>query len=554
MSKGRIFGASIGNCIHIVSLMKFLSRAENEGFDCTLLGAGVGIRDLVEVLQDSEPDWAVISYRLTPEVGHRLFEELRDQIEKIAPLKTQFIVAGTPPVLEVGASTGIFEFGFSDADASPEIEKFLHPERNPADLRYQDLQILSQRIKYFSPFPLIRHHFGLPSLKETVNGARIIAESGVVDILSIGPDQNCQESFFRPDEIDEKYKGAGGVPIRSEEDFKAIYAATRCGSYPLVRSYAGTRDLVAWGELLERTINIAWGAVPLMMYSELDGRSDRPLKSAIEENQAAIRWYARNDIPVEVNESHQWALRFTSDIIEVAIAYIASYNAKKMGVKEYVMQYMLNTPPGVSPVMDLAKMFAKRDLVESLHDNTFTSYRMVRTGLASLSSDLDIAKGQLASSITIGMALNPHIVHVVGYSEGDHAATPEEVIESCKIIRGAIKSSLLGIPDMTRDEAIVTRKEKILTEVGYLIESIKVLGEDQSDPLTNPEVLARAVRLGLLDAPLLKGVKCASGKIMTKIVNGSSCTIDPLTKKQIDERTRVIHIMKENSIRERLKE
>jgi hypothetical protein len=144
--------------------------------------------------------------------------------------------------------------------------------------------------------------------------------------------------------------------------------------------------------MLEETINIGWGAIPITWYSELDGRSTRPLVQAIEENQKAISYYASKDIPVEINESHQWALRNTSDIIEVATAYIASYNAKNLGVKDYVMQYMLNTPPGISFEMDTAKMLAKIELVESLHDQDFRSYRMIRTGLASLSADPDFAK------------------------------------------------------------------------------------------------------------------------------------------------------------------
>jgi hypothetical protein len=38
--------------------------------------------------------------------------------------------------------------------------------------------------------------------------------------------------------------------------------------------------------------------------------------------------------------------------------------------------------------------------------------------------DPDYAKGQLAASVYLQMALKPSIVHVVGYVEAHHAATP----------------------------------------------------------------------------------------------------------------------------------
>ena len=83
--------------------------------------------------------------------------------------------------------------------------------------------------------------------------------------------------------------------------------------------------------------------------------------------------------------------------------------------------------------MDLAKALAMRELVESLADDSFRPLRQVRAGLPFLSGDLDVAKGQLAASTFSSMALGPHIIHVVGYSEAEHAAGPAVVIESCKI-------------------------------------------------------------------------------------------------------------------------
>lgn len=140
---------------------------------------------------------------------------------------------------------------------------------------------LPERITVKYPFPLLRHHFGLPSVAETVAGARRISEAKVVDVVSLGPDQNAQEFFFEPHKMDETHKGAGGVPLRRKEDLIAIFEASRTGNFPLLRCYSGTNHLKEWAYLLHETICIAWGAVPIFWYSELNGRSKRPLPFAI---------------------------------------------------------------------------------------------------------------------------------------------------------------------------------------------------------------------------------------------------------------------------------
>jgi hypothetical protein len=396
------------------------------------------------------------------------------------------------------------------------------------------------RIQASLPMPLIRHHFGLPSLEETVKGARAIAESELVDIISIAPDQNAQEAFFKPTEMDPQMDGAGGVPLRRPEDLRSIHEATRLGNHPFLRCYSGTNDLVKWAEMLKETIDVAWGAVPLTWYSELDGRSKRSLKEAIAENQTAIKWYAEHGTPVEVNESHQWAMRRSGDVIELATAYLAAYNAKCLGVKNYICQFMFDTPRGVSPVMDLAKMSAKVELVESLRDEKFKVIRMVRSGLQSFSASPNIAKGQLASSVYVAMALRPHIVHVVGFSEADHAARPDEVIESCEIARGAVSKAMLGTASQDSDPRLVARKTMLLNETKFLLDAMKRLnGSSTQDPFTSPELLAKAVTEGLLDASDFRGSKVARGKIVTALVDGACVAVHPNTGKPITEKERI---------------
>ena len=533
-----ILGASIGKCVHVAGIMKFLNLAHDLGYQTHFLGPAVPVDKLLDEIEKINPDIAALSYRLSPESAGSVFKELKDGISK-RDIKKRFFLGCTPPVAEVAKNTGLFEWIVTEATPYEEIISFLKGEKGKGkEAKYP--QDLVERIKYNAPFPLIRHHFGQPSLQDTIKGAKEIALSGVLDILSLGPDQNAQESFFRPDEMDPKQDGAGGVPLRTPDDLKAIYNATRCGNFPLVRCYSGTQDLLKWAEMSVETINNCWGAIPLSWYNRLDGRSKRPLPDSMKENQDVIVWYARQGVPVEVNEAHQWSLRNAHDVVAVATAFLGAYNAKKLGVKYYVSQYMFNTPPDTSPQMDIAKMLAKIALIERLHDDNFVSFRMVRAGLSSLSIIPEIAKGQMASAIYTGMFLKPHIVHVVGYCEADHAARHDEIIESCKIAKGVIKDCLLGLPNIASDEAIQKRKEELISETMVLLNAIKELSKDRdTEPWTDPDVLTRAIKTGLLDAPNLKGNEFANGEVVTGVINGACLALSPETCKPLSESERL---------------
>ena len=535
----KVLAASIGNCVHVSGVQAFLDIARSLGHETVFLGPAVSIQSLIAAAKELKPDVVAVSYRLSAESARPLLDEFRSQVTGSPELsRLRYLFGGTPPVVELARATGIFGACFDGTESRSAVVDAL-TGKSPSSTPVRHAEDLVSRIAA-SSFPLIRHHFGQPSLEKTIEGAAHIAESGLLDILSIAPDQNAQESFFRPDEMDRKLDGAGGVPVRGPEDLRALYAATRRGNHPLLRCYSGTRELIKWAEMLKDTIKVAWGAVPLTWYSELDGRSKRSLMEAITENQAAIRWYSENGVPVEVNESHQWALRRSGDVIEVATAYIAAYNAKALGVRDYVCQFMFDTPRGISPAMDLGKMLAKVDLIQPLASDKFRIIRMVRSGLSSFSPDPNIAKGQLASSVYSSMAIGPQIVHVVGFSEGDHAATADEVIESCAIARGAIMRAMLGKPEVSADPKIAARRTQLVEETRLLVESIRRLRNGgKGDSLTSPHVLAEAVQEGLLDAADLRGSKVARGRILTEIVEGACVALNPVTRLPLPEKDRI---------------
>lgn len=542
--KNKILGASLGHCVHVAGILNFLNLAKSHGYEILFLGPAVSLGKLEEAIKRHNPDVIALSYRLTPRVLEKLLTSLKKEVKKNEWQDKIFIFGGTPPAAEVARKTGLFDAVFGGQVLTEEVISFLKGHIEEAKQEEVPPQNLIDRIHFKAPYPLLRHHFGLPDLEQTIRGTREIALSEAIDIISLGPDQNAQESFFRPDEMKKEQDGAGGVPLRKPEDLETTYKASRCGNFPLLRCYSGTRDLVKWADMSLRTINIAWGAVPLCWYNQLDGRSERTPFESIRENQQAMRWYGEHNIPLEVNESHHWSLREAPDSVAVATAFLAAYNAKKMGAKHYVAQYMFNTPAGTSPPMDLAKMLTKIELIESLHEKNFKTIRQTRTGLASLSSDPDVAKGELAGSSLYQMALEPKIVHVVGFCEGDHAAMPSDVIESAKIVQGVIKNFSSESSSILNDSRIKDRKEELVEETKLLLLAIKSLFSGKvEDPWSDPRTIAQAIKIGLLDAPHLCGNPCAAGKVFTQIREGACVAVDLRSGKPLKETERIKRIL-----------
>lgn len=531
-------GAALGNCVHVAGLLNFLKLAEQEGYQTVSLGTAVPVGKLVAEIERRQPELVAVSYRLTPEVGRKLLEALAQQVRERSLGDRAFVFGGTEPVAEQARQVGLFTAVFGgDATAEHVVAFFQGTSQEAGAVIPADT--LLERIAAKAPYPLLRHHFGQPTVEATVAGAGQIAEAEVLDVLSLGPDQNAQECFFRPPEMKPELDGAGGVPLRRPEDLEAIYQATRYGNYPLLRIYSGTRDLLKWAELSVRTIHNGWGAIPLFWYNQLDGRSNRPPLQSIPENQQTMRWYAEQGLPVECNEAHHWSLRDAPDAVAVAAAFLGAYNAKAVGVTHYVAQYMFDTPAATSPAMDLAKMLAKRALIARLHDDHFVSITQTRAGLSCFSANLDEAKGQLAASTVVQLALKPQIVHVVGYSEGDHAITAPELIESCRIVHGVMAEAREGLPDMTADAAVIARRDELMAEAKLVLAAIQQLGEDVPNPWTNPGVLTQAVRIGIMDAPHLAGNPHAAGQVVTALVDGAIRAVDPETGRPLTERERL---------------
>ena len=531
-----IIGGALGNCVHVAGVFEFLRIANNLDYKTVFLGSAVNVKDFCKAIKEHDPFLVCVSYRLTPSGLGGLLNSFFDILTEDNLLDRLFYFGGTPQCVEIAKTYPYFTEFFEGEEFPDRIIKTLSFDEEVNDkesVKPISIKNSSDQISLHSKesnrdiLPMIRHHFGLPSVEDTIKGIEQIANAEIVDVISIATDQNAQQYFFEPHKMDKSLDGTGGVPVRSENDMRALFDASQLGNYPRLRIYSGTQNLMKWAKMSVNTINNAWGTIPLFWYSILDGRSQRPLKEAIKENQQVIKWYASQDIPVEINDSHHWSLRDSSDVTAVVDFYISAYNAKKLGVKKYIAQLMMNTPRLTTAKMDLAKMLAKLELIDELKDSKFDYWKQVRAGLTHFSIDMDVAKGQLATSTVIALALKPQILHVVSFSEANHAATPDNVIESCKIVRGVLKNSWRGFPDLISDKDVIERKNYLIKEAKQLIhlftESFK---NDHEDPLTDPDCLSKIVGMGLMDAPQLKNNPAALGRVKTMPVNGGYDLVD----------------------------
>ncbi|NMB40390.1 MAG: cobalamin B12-binding domain-containing protein [Firmicutes bacterium] len=540
-----VVAAALGECVHVAGVINFLRLAETAGWRTVFLGPATSSREVIAAACREKAALVAVSYRLMPEPGARLLDDFAAAADKLRSDGVRFVFGGTPLVAKLAQASGLFERVFDGSQPVEDILAYLRGQVRREKTSDDYPQTLLERIRWKDPYPVLRHHFGLPSMEETLAGIAQIASSRLLDVISLGTDQDAQENFFHPERQNPRRAGAGGVPVRSPDDFRQLYQASRTGNYPLLRTYAGTDDFIRLASMYMETINNAWCATPLFWFNRMDGRGPWDLEGSIREHQKLMKWHGKRGIPVELNEPHHWGLREAPDVIFVVSAYLSAYNAKAFGVRDYVAQLMFNSPPGLSDAMDLAKMLAILEMIAPLEGEDFRIWRQTRTGLLSYPLEINAARAHLAASIYLQMALKPHIVHIVGHTEAHHAATATDVIDACRMARQAIENACRGQPDLTADPRVIRRKQELIEEARVTLQAIsEIHREKDSDPLLDPSTLARAVELGILDAPHLRSNPFAPGRIRTQVIRGA-CLAVSKTDKPLKERERLHRFLPE---------
>lgn len=332
--------------------------------------------------------------------------------------------------------------------------------------------------------PVLRSHFGIPhnTIIPTVEGIKELAEARVLDEISLGSSDLSQRYFGHP-EMFETLKNDGGVPYKDFSDLVALYQASRYGNFPGVKPYCHVTNLVEFvDQCLEAgMLKGVHQAVPLYWFNELDGRGPAIVRDSIKEHFAAVRKLAQCGIPVEMNDPNQWSSRLAHDTIIVTSYALISAVMTMCGVDNMVLQMQFNKPKETGDYADLAKMLAGLEMARKIslgRKNPASIFRETRTGIESLSSDMNLAKRQLARSTFLQMCMNPHIIHIVSYCEANYAARPADIIDSSKLIRRAIRIFRANQEDIMKEAnspIVNERKEYLINESSYLVNEIAKL-------------------------------------------------------------------------------
>lgn len=395
--------------------------------------------------------------------------------------------------------------------------------------------------------PIIRTHSGpynpnrLEALKEYNSWCRELAQSRLLDVLSIGSSQLTQSNFG------ENWEGkpnGGGVPVNSEMEYVAI----RENAKPmLARTYSGTKDVPGLAKIHERALNISWHALSFWWFDELDGRGHNSLLDNLKEHFEAVRWIVTTGKPVEPNVPHHFAFRGADDITYIITGFLAAKACKKLGVRHLILQNMLNTPKYTTGVQDLAKGRTMLKLVRELEDDTFHVSLQSRAGLDYFAPDLEEAKVQLAAVTCLMDDLependnSPEIIHVVNYSEAVRLATPPIIKDSIRITLNALHEyrtarALGKIPNMKYDTEVKYREEVLYSEAKSAIEMM----EKAVPNLYTPEGFYKVFVEGFLPVPYLMDQKRKFPKATQwhtaikdggiKVVDDEGKVIDTLTR------------------------
>jgi uncharacterized protein (TIGR01319 family) len=509
----RVMVGAIGKCVHNLGVETFADWMEDQdlGYVSVKLGPAVPIQEVINKIREARPEVVGVSMRLGDLHVDKLITEFVESATKygLHPEDSgiRYTFGGLRPAANlVRAMTGLplepdrfvredekhfdleavaeeytakeqfrgfFELVVDDFVTMEELERFanrqppLHEVKEPEWSDYLVERI--RQVRERENRPIIRAHIGVAdeTIEPTVKAIEKLAEAGAFEIVSLAPDQTSQEllaKFIRGEEDPDKYlAGQGGAPIRTIEDLQRLKAATRRGNYPLTRIYTGTDELIELAKLWEEHLNMAFPAVPIFYYNELDGRGPISIRDSFDEHFRTIEWWSEQGKPLEINDPHQWGLRYASDDMQVTDHVLCAVIALKKGIKHYVMQMMFELPPEISALDDLAKMKAAYELTEPLTRHfDFNIIKQTRSGLPSFPPNLNEAKGHLAFGIYTQLYLEPDILHVVTHSEAHHEASADDIIESCEITKQVCWDFVKGhVPDIWADPVLKARKREL---------------------------------------------------------------------------------------------
>ncbi len=576
-------GLTLGQDPHTVGIHKAGKIARLAGINYKILPPAMDDEIKIQIILSENPKYVGLSYRLSTDKAIIELEKLLyklDQYGLFNDKKRKLCFSGLYPTLRAISSIGLDRkynmfligsdkditkktmdtisfFGIESQDLQKSMLETVIRESKPISVQVLDelaktvvkndeyllekplekpsdlaLKYFPQRMKE-SSLPLIRTHFGVPdeTIIPTIKGIEDIANEGAIDEISLGS-SDLSQRYFGDDKAFKEHKNDGGVPYKNKEDLRMLYLATRRGNFPSIKPYAHVYNLKSFVDsCLDTGMLIgAHQAVPLFWFSELDGRGPLPLEEAIKEHIDTVKYLAQKNIPVEMNDPNQWSSRFVHDtlfVVDYALIASVMYEA---GVKDMIFQHQFNKPAETGDYGDIAKMSAAKEIIEMLRPIGSNSnvYMETRAGIEHFSTDMDIAKYQLARTTLLQMIFNPDVIHLVSYCEADHAATSQDVIESSKIVRRAVrvfKENEQDIKKIINNTVIQQRKNYLISEAKYVLYEIAKLSSNYNGNmslkelykcLSDPKALYDAMVKKIMSAPGITLERFSNPDMLTK--------------------------------------
>lgn len=596
----RIFVATtLANDPHTEGLHNASKIAGMGGVESVILPPSLDLRPFYEAVDKYRPHFIGLSYRQNEEVAVRelfkvvnyfastgLVKEtddvkilfaglpktikiLEDKVNEL-PLKV-YLVKASPNVLErVTETVDFFEITHDREAIIRSVYEELVPKgieifnqladeavrnddyKNEPPLPIPSVKACNDYITRIreSDIPVLRSHFGIPdkTIKPTVEGIKQLAEARVLDEVSLGSSDLSQRYFGHP-EMFEQLKNDGGVPYKDFADLVALYQASRYGNFPGVKPYCHVSDLVGFVHqcLDAGMLKGVHQAVPLYWFNELDGRGPATVRPNIKEHFACVRELAKYGIPVEMNDPNQWSSRWAHDTIIVTSYALVSAVMTMCGVENMVLQMQFNKPKETGDYADLAKMSAGMEMARRIslgRRNPAPIFRETRTGIESLSADMNLAKWQLARSTFLQMCMDPHIIHIVSYCEANYAARPADIIDSSRLIRRAVKIFRQHKDDIMKEvnvPIVTERRDYLIKESTWLVNEIAKLNPKyQPCPLEaiaqyvgDEDVIATSIEKKYMSAPGIINAKYRGDFITKPLKYGMINVVDDYNNPKI---------------------
>ena len=559
--------STLANDPHTEGLHNAGRIANLAGIRAVLLKPSLTLDALCQAIKDNQPGYLGLSYRLSPKIGCQELEKTLYYFRNSGLIKPEdrmkIWFAGLPETIEmlraklpqlplpillcepypnvidrIKETVELFDI----VEGRREILERLRGEVEPKGIelfgQLADEVIANDNYKTEPPLavpsvraqksyvdrmresgmPLLRSHFGIPAddIEPTVEGIKVLAEARVLDEISLGSSDLSQRYFGHP-EMFMGRKNDGGVPYKTYDDLVRLFQASRYGNFPAIKPYCHVVDIVNFIHtcLKAGMLRGAHQAIPLFWFNELDGRGPMTVRDSIKEHFAGVRELAKLGIPVEMNDPNQWSSRLAHDTIIVTSYALISAVMAVCGVSDMVLQMQFNKPKETGDYADLAKMSAGLNMasrVSKVANRPVALYRETRTGIESLSPDMQKAKWQLARSTLLQMCMAPHVIHIVSYCEANYAARPEDIIDSSRLIRravkifrqheGDIKKELKNPIIKERSEYLEHECEFLLQQIASLNPAYQVVPIEQIGKFLGDEgVLASAIEKRIISAP-----------------------------------------------------